>query len=205
MGELILIADRVADRSRPARGPAAFFFALGCPISYLASERVERALGEIEWIPVCRPAEPEPATGADAELRRLESLAAAERQAQALRLPLVTPENPLADPRALTRAAAFACEYGVGPQFALVVSRLIFCGGAEADDPDVIAEAADVVGLPVDEALWAAEDARRDVPLEATAAGLRSQGVRSTPALRIGARWFEGLAAIPGASTSTAA
>jgi 2-hydroxychromene-2-carboxylate isomerase len=205
MGELILISDRIADRSRPSCGPAAFFFAPGCPISYLASERIERALGEIEWTPVLALPGSDAASGPQDELRALEALAAAEREAQALRLPLVRPENLLADTRSLTRAAVYAGEYGVGARFALVAARLIFCGGAAADDPDVIAETAEVVGLPIDEALWAADDARRDLSLEATARGLHSRGVRATPALRIGTRWFDGLAAIPGTSTYTAA
>lgn len=205
MGELILISDRIADRSRRSHGAAAFFFALGCPISYVASERMERALGEIEWVPVCGLPDPDRASGPDRERRALEALAAAEREAEALRLPLVRPEDLLADTRALTRAAMYAAEYGVGARFALVAARLIFCGGAPADDPDVIAETAEVVGLPIDEALWAADDCRRDVSLEATARGLDSRGLRGTPALRIGTRWFEGLGAIPGTSTYTAA
>src|SRR5512142_2425360 len=52
MGQLIVLAERLADRSRPAPGQtAAFFFDLGCPFSYLAAERVERVLGDVEWIP----------------------------------------------------------------------------------------------------------------------------------------------------------
>ena len=52
MGQLIVLAERLADRSRPAPGhSAAFFFDLSCPFSYLAAERVERLLGDVEWIP----------------------------------------------------------------------------------------------------------------------------------------------------------
>jgi 2-hydroxychromene-2-carboxylate isomerase len=53
MGELIVLAERRADRSR-LRGDTrpAFFFSLACPFSYLAAERVERLLGEVEWVPV---------------------------------------------------------------------------------------------------------------------------------------------------------
>ena len=52
MGDLIVIDDWLADRTRPTRGlRPAFFFDLTCPFSYLAAERVERALGDVEWIP----------------------------------------------------------------------------------------------------------------------------------------------------------
>ena len=52
MGQLIVLAERLADRSRPGPGhPSAFFFDLNCPFSYLAAERVERILGDVEWIP----------------------------------------------------------------------------------------------------------------------------------------------------------
>ncbi len=52
MGEFDDLSQVIEDRSQPARGPAAFFFALDCPLCYLAAERVERALGEIDWVPV---------------------------------------------------------------------------------------------------------------------------------------------------------
>lgn len=52
MGQVIHISERLADHSRPSCGGAAFFFALGSPQSYLAGERVERALGEVGWEPL---------------------------------------------------------------------------------------------------------------------------------------------------------
>ena len=53
MGEVIELKDQLADRSRPRGGSrAAFFYDLACPFSYLAAERVERLLGEVEWVPV---------------------------------------------------------------------------------------------------------------------------------------------------------
>ncbi len=52
MGEIINLDEWRADRLR-ARADAApaFFFDLGCPLSYLSAERVERDLGKVEWSP----------------------------------------------------------------------------------------------------------------------------------------------------------
>lgn len=189
--------------SRPSRGPAGFFFALGCPISYLVAERVERALGEIEWIPVLN-LRMVPGSGSGIRMTAAEALAVAEREAHTLRLPLQAPDNLEADTRPLTRAALFAAQCGVASRFALAAARLIFCGGYSADDSQVIADAADVAGLPVEEALWSAGDTHLDRVLEVTARSLRSRGIESTPAIRIGHRWFVGLGAVPGASTYAA-
>ncbi len=197
MGELISLSQRLADRSRTSRassGSLAFFFAPGCPISYLVAERVERTLGEVDWIPVLPLGE----TGENL-------ISAARGEAHALRLPLEMPDDPLADPRPLTRAACLAAEHGAGARFGLAAARLIFCGGYELDDPQLIAEAADVAGLGRREAARAADGDRFDPALEATAAGLRRHGVISTPVVRVGRRWFHGLQALPGAAIVAAA
>lgn len=204
MGQLIHLSERLADHSRPSRGPAAFFFALGCPISYLAAERVERALGEIEWAPIRGVFTDD---RSEAERRRIgeELFAVAEREAEALRLPLIAPDGPCAPTLGASRAAVHAVAQGAGPAFALAASRLIFCGGFDADDPDLVAEAAAVAGLSRDGALAASRDARHDAVLDATARGLLGQGVSTSPAIRIGHRWFAGLDAVPGARSFTAA
>ena len=68
-----------------------------CPFSYLAAERVERALGDVDWVPCSLPA----------ARRQLapDLIARAERQAFALQLPLVWPDRfPRAGPdRAASR------------------------------------------------------------------------------------------------------
>ncbi len=193
MGELIVIAERLADRSRPDRASRpqpsrttkpAFFFELGCPFSYLAAERVERLLGDVDWIPTtglggrheCGP-----------ELR-----ASAERRAAELRLPLLWPERfPASVPGAL-RAAVRAGQAGAGARFALAVVRLAFCGGFDLEDPEVLAEAAAAAGLTLDECLEAASDASLDLELEATSSGLIAQGVRQLPAVRVGKQFYDG-------------
>jgi 2-hydroxychromene-2-carboxylate isomerase len=177
----------------------AFFFELSCLFSYLAAERVERALGEVIWVPTApldrgRGAE----QGIDPVL-----IAGAEREAAALRLPLVLPE---CYPRPFckaTRAAAYAAANSAGPRLALAAFRLAFCGGFDIDEPDVLAEAAAAAGLAVSDVLKAAADPRWDIQPEGAARGLLGHGIVSVPAVRVASRWFEGIEAVSGASLFT--
>ena len=187
MGDLVSLSERLADRTRAPQASVSVFFAPGCPISYLVAERVERILGEVDWIPVLS------LGGVTDEL-----LAEACAQARALRLPLQMPDDPSADPLPLTRAACLASQSGVGARFGLAAARLIFCGGYELDDPQVIEEAADVAGLSVSAVRRAVAQDRFDPTLQATAAGLARHGVQVTPVIRVGQRWFQGLQALPG-------
>lgn len=201
MGDVIVLADRSLERETVARfnrashhrrlraaGHHTFFFDLACPFSYLAAERVERMLGEVQWIP-----------GAGATLMvdmpqsSLEDVrACAERRALELRLPLIWPERfPAAVPRAL-RAAARAAELGAGAGFALAASRLAFCGGFDLEDPEILAECAAAGGVPLEECLEASGESRRDRVLRATAERLIGRGVRRLPAFRVYGHWFDG-------------
>jgi predicted DsbA family dithiol-disulfide isomerase len=189
MGEVIELKDQLADRSRP-RGDlgAAFFYDVACPFSYLVAERVERVLGEVEWVPA-------PAVGLDGGARWLrfeQTRALAERDALAARLPLVWPDGFPANTRHALRAASYAAENGAGPRFALAASRLAFCGAFDLEDPEILAIAAGAAGLSVEGCLLAARDSHRDRPLWATARGLHRRGVRALPALRLGCRFIEG-------------
>jgi 2-hydroxychromene-2-carboxylate isomerase len=186
MGELIVLADRRADRSRPqGRAETAFFYDLACPFSYLAAERVERVLGDVEWIPVASRAW----TG---ERRAAELRAQAEQRAADLHLPLVWPDRfPAEVPRAL-RAAVRAGEVGVGARFGLAAARLAFCGGFDLEDLEVLAEAAAAAGLSLDDCLDAAGDRSIDATIAATARGLLARGVAELPAVRSGRRFAEG-------------
>ena len=189
MGVVIELKDQLADRSRPrGRCRAAFFYDLACPFSYLVAERVERVLGEVEWIPA-------PAVGLDGGalwVRYEATRALAEREALAVRLPLVWPDRFPANPRHALRAASYAAESGAGATFALAASRLAFCGGFDLEDPEIIGVAAAAAGLSLDGCLDAARDPSRDDPLWATARGLHKRGVRRLPAIRLGRRWLEG-------------
>jgi 2-hydroxychromene-2-carboxylate isomerase len=187
MGELISLADRLADRSRPSHSASpAFFYDVCCPFSYLAAERIERLLGEVEWVPV-----PARAVGQAWQLPE-GARAAAERRAAELRLPLVWPDRfPLHVP-GLLRAASYAAGIGSGAQFALAAMRLAFCGGFDLEDPEILAEAAAAAGIPLDECFAAIGDPAHDAVLNATATGLGVRGVGRLPALRIGPRLIDG-------------
>jgi 2-hydroxychromene-2-carboxylate isomerase len=187
MGELVDLSARRAQRERRvARLAPTFFFDVSDPLSYLMAEQVERSLGDVDWVAVDGSALRE---GCDeqAQLR-----AHAEARADALRLPLVWPDTfPAATPCAL-RAAAFACEIGAGPQFALAASRLAFCGGFDLEDPEALTEAAAAAGVPLKGCLDAAGEHWRDVELAETANVLRSHEIVELPAVVIGGRWLAG-------------
>src|ERR1039458_9885950 len=170
MGELIFLDQRRVDRSlAPRNMRPAFFFDLSCPFSYLVAERVERELGEAEWIPV-----------------------AASAVCRALGDSDVPSIKALAPRRAGRRPAAHAADPGAGPRFALAASRLAFCGGFDLEDPEILAEAAAAASVPWEECLTAARETERDGALQMTADGLRSRGVRLLPAIRFGRRWLQG-------------
>jgi 2-hydroxychromene-2-carboxylate isomerase len=189
MGNVIFLAERLADRSRAsASAPTAFFFDLACPFSYLAAERVERILGDVEWVPTSGSA----LGGGEAAVFTEALIAQTERRAIELRLPLIWPDPFPTDCTEALRAAGFAAEQGEGARFALATSRLAFCGGFDLADTEILAAAAEAAGLRVDDCLAAAADPARDTQLEATARGLLARGVVTLPAIRLEHRWFEG-------------
>ena len=207
MGVLIHLSERMADRSRPRGELARFFFAPGDPISYLAAERVERALGPIEWVPVLGPLSERGRTGSprERELRARERLVLAEREAAALELPIVEPHRFPMDSRRAARAAAFAADEGVGSAFAIALMRLAFCGGFDIGSVLVIEEAAAVAGLTTGDAVAAASDESLDLRLDATSRGLVTRGVKVPPAICVGTTWFQGSSAVIAAVSFSAA
>jgi 2-hydroxychromene-2-carboxylate isomerase len=74
----------------------------------------------------------------------------------------------------------------------LAAGRLAFCGGYDLDDPEVIAEAAAAAGLPLDDALAAAGQLRRDGPMEHTALRLLRRGADELPVVTVGRQLFAG-------------
>jgi 2-hydroxychromene-2-carboxylate isomerase len=207
MGDLIYLSERRADRSRPAGEVPRFFFALDDPISYLSAERIERALGLIEWVPVLGPFSGTDGSASDEERERhaRERLALAEREAAALELPIVEPHRFPMDSRKAARAATFAADAGVGAAFAVALLRLAFCGGFDIASTPVIKEAAAVASLTAAEVMAAVNDRSLDQRIDATSRGLRMRGVRSVPAINIGATWFEGTNAVYAAAAFSAA
>ena len=211
MGQLIYLDERRSERLRPdVPTQPLFFFDVSCPLSYLTAERIERKLGEVEWVPVdgasLRGGAPSPAAaGASPEIPAdawhadpewLGLRTRADSCARALRLPLVWPDRFPGGARCAQRASTFACEIGAGAAFALAAVRLAFCGGFDLDDPETLAEAAAAAGVPLEECLSAAGETWRDEELEANAALLRAHGISELPAIRIADQWFEGEAGL---------
>lgn len=193
------------------RGPAAvmrasFFFQLGCPASYLAAERIERAFGQVTWVPTARlPRVQDLPRVHDRDARETaDLLELAAREAQALRLPLVVPERFGDEFLPAWRAAACAAAHGEGSRYVLAASRLAFCGGYDLDARAVIAEAARAARLNVREILEAAGDRRWDEQLFGSARELAALGLTSSPAIRVGTSWFEGLHAVSDAAAFSA-
>lgn len=207
MGDLIQLSERMADRSRPSGELARFFFAIDDPLSYLAAERVERALGPIDWVPVLWPLSDRTARPSvdERQSRARERMALAEREAAALGVPLVEPHRFPIDSRKAARAAAFAADAGASASFGLALLRLAFCGGFDINSTPVIEEAAAVAGLDPIEVVSAARDQRLDLALDATSRGLTMRGVKAPPAISIGAHWFDGPNAVIAALAFSAA
>jgi 2-hydroxychromene-2-carboxylate isomerase len=198
MGDLIVIDDWLADRSRPSRDPRpAFFFDLACPFSYLAAERVERALGDVQWIPTSGTALREGQTPRALDELRTE----AEWRALDLRLPLVWPERFPAEFASALAAATRADQIGACRRFSLAGGRRALGGGFDLEDPEILAEAAAAAGIHPDACLAAAQDPSLAAALRATAFGLRAQGVNTLPTIRVDRRWFAGADAVDEAAT----
>jgi len=190
MGHLIGFGDRLEERAALGLGDGrpAFYFDLGCPFSYLAAERVERLLGEVDWIPV------------SGDAFSASSASKAEKRAASLRLPLVWPQRvPGAVPGAM-RAATYAAESGASARFALAAFRLAFCGGYDLDQ--VLGELASAVGISRAGCLEAAADIARDPMLELTARALSRRGVGHLPAFRLAGRFFQGEPALLAAAAA---
>jgi 2-hydroxychromene-2-carboxylate isomerase len=194
MGVVIDLRSRRAERDRRAAPMSpTFFFDVSDPLSYLTAERVERHLGEVDWVAV---------DGRTLGDRAAEVRALAETRARQLRLPLVWPDTfPQSTPHAM-RAAAYACELGAGARFALAASRLAFCGGFDLEDPEAITEAAAAAGIPLEGCLEAAGEQWRDDELTEMADVLRAHDIHELPAITIAGRWFSGDAALAGAGTA---
>ncbi len=159
MGDLIDLQLRRTRRAQAACAEPVYYFDVTDPMSYLAAERVERSLGQIEWVAIDGSSlRSDDADVVDDELVR----ASAELHARALRLPLIWPEPFTDGGTRARRAASFACELGAGAAFALAAGRLAYCGGFDLDDPETLAEAAAAAGVPLTPCLEAAGEAWRD-------------------------------------------
>jgi 2-hydroxychromene-2-carboxylate isomerase len=193
MGDLIDLQLRRTRRAQAVRLEPVFYFDVTSPMSYLAAERVERSLGQIDLVAIDGSA----LRGGDADvIDNALTRAGAELQAQAMRLPLVWPE-PFSDGGVRARrAASFACELGAGAAFALAAGRLAYCGGFDLDDPETLAEAAAASGVPLTACLEAAAETWRDDELRELGRTLWAEGVSEVPVISVGKHWFRGVAGL---------
>jgi 2-hydroxychromene-2-carboxylate isomerase len=200
MGDVIVLSEWRAARARRQRHRASrprFFFNLASPLSYLSAERVDRVLGNVEWIPATLDgaADDDPAA----------TRAHAETLAIALRIPLVWPDgHPSACPRVM-RAAVHAADVGAGVRFALAAGRLAFCGGFDLEDSDILAEAAAAAGISPELSLAAADDPTHEAELQRTGQLLGGAGVRRLPAICTDGVWLDGELAVAQALALTPA
>jgi len=176
----------LAERRQPVP-PAAFYFDLGDPFTYLAAERVHRALPGADWVPTAQ-------TGFHRGPQRSgrAGFQLVTDRARALDMPLAWPDVPGRGAAAANRAATYAAERGQGAEFALAASRLAYCGGFDLGSPEVLAEAAAAATVDLDGCLRAARDLRRDRALEHAARSLLAGGAHVLPTLSVGARLFAG-------------
>ena len=175
-----------------------FYFDLCSPYTYLAAERAERVFAALDWIPVSSDALQCTTLLADEERDAI------ARRAQMLGLPLVWPCEPMRVTGAM-RVASLASERGVGGAFVLAATRLVFCGGFNIDDPEILAEAAAAAGIDLREMFEAAGDPRRDGPMDAAARRLLAAGVDRLPVLRVGPALFCGEDRLPDAAAAARA
>jgi len=176
-------------RGPSSRRPMTFYFDPVAPESYLAAERVDRVGSDVTWVPVC-------ALGTDVRVGEDARRRAVAARAAALRLPLVWPEATPGCARAL-RVAALAAERGSLPAFALAAGRLVYCGGYDLDDPEILAEAAAAAGLGMDACLRAAADPARDHAPQAVARSLAERGADRLPCFEVGPTLFHGEQRLP--------
>jgi 2-hydroxychromene-2-carboxylate isomerase len=194
VGDVIYLSERLADRPRASVAPAAFFYALDCPVSYLAAEWVQRAQCDVIWIPVVGPLSESSGLRSADERRRLadERLALAGREARLLSVPLIAPRRYPVDSRRAARTAIWAAQKGRGAGFALGVARLAFREGFDIGSDHVIVDAAIGAGLDPAQALEASHDPGWDRQLDATSRGLKDRGILMPPVVRVASRWFCG-------------
>ena len=189
MGDVIDLQLRRTRRAQSAPAEPVYYFDVTCPMSYLATERVERSLGQIEWVAVDGSAMRGDAPAADPATIR----ARAEMHARALGLPVIWPDRFADGGARARRAASFACELGAGAAFALAAGRLAYCGGFDLDDPETLAEAAAAAGVPLAPCLEAAGESWRDEELRELGRTLCAQGLTEPPVISVGEHWFGGI------------
>jgi 2-hydroxychromene-2-carboxylate isomerase len=167
--------------SRPA-----LYFDLASPYTYLAAERAERLFAGLRWLPASSER-----LGSGATIDDGERLRVAQRAA-AMGLPIVWPVGPPVRVVGAMRVAALASDSRRSAAFVLAATRLLFCGGFDIDEPEILAEAAAAAGIDLAAMLHAAGDARRDLAIAQAGRRLEAAGADRLPVLSVGRRLFCG-------------
>jgi 2-hydroxychromene-2-carboxylate isomerase len=173
-------------RARPVASQPTLYFDLASPYTYLAAERADRLFPGLQWLPASSDALQCEAFVDDDERQAIDVRAAL------LGLPIVWPMRPPVAVAGAMRVASLAAERGRGASFVLAASRLVFCGGFDLDDPEILAEAAAAAGIDLGEMLRATGDRARDGAIEEAGRKLLAAGADRLPALRVGRMLFCG-------------
>lgn len=185
---------------RPETSNVAFYFDFASPESYLALERIAKALAALapELVPVRADLlDPLPAPDADARKLHVEGLAASSDGVLPLRWPAGFPDLETSD---AVQVATYAKSIGKVAVFSLSLFRQIYAAGQDPADRTTLylaAAASEIHPRAVDQSLQ-----RSSVAEHAAAAteAARELGVTSVPALRIGSRLLVGPALIEDAA-----
>jgi 2-hydroxychromene-2-carboxylate isomerase len=182
--------------SVPAAGRPVFYFDLGSPYAYLASERLERVLGvESDWRPV--------SLGGLFKINgrtswglgggRAEGMAEVERRAAEYGLPPVRWPEPWPGHMLMAmRAATAARREGRVAEYALAAFARAFARGRDLGDPEEVLAAAGDAGLDPDSVRDAVGRQELKDELRAVTEEAAALGVAGVPTVRVGAALFWG-------------
>jgi 2-hydroxychromene-2-carboxylate isomerase len=198
-----------SEEARPQGAPPAtpslgeiqprFYYDLSSPESYLAAERVMADLPVVpEWTPILAADLPDAAAEGDRDAGDLAEpaarRAAVEARARDLHVqPLRWPaEWSRTDARVAMIAATFAKQMGRGVAFSLAAFRQAFAGGRDLADEHTALIAGAACEMHPKALLRALGRASLGRALDEATAAAAAAGVRSVPAIQIGAEVFHG-------------
>jgi 2-hydroxychromene-2-carboxylate isomerase len=175
-----------------------FYFDLGSPYAYLASERLAGVIDErVDWQPVLLGGlfkhNGRSSWSLGDEQRRAAGMAEVERRAREYGLaPICWPERWPTDYLFAMRVAAFALAQGRVREFAACAFRHAFEHGRELSDRAEVLDAAHEAGLDRDEAEAGAADAQVKQALREATDAAHARGVIGVPTLAVGDELFWG-------------
>lgn len=176
---------------------ATFYFDLGSPFAYLASERLGEVLPDVAWQPVSLGAlfklNGRSSWSLEGHERRQTGMAEVERRARtyglrAVRWPDPWPSNYLM----AMRAATFAFCVGRGREFTLSAFRRAFQLGEDLSVPANVIEAAVDAGLDAQETEAATQDPVVKLALREATDAAHALGVFGVPTIAIDGELFWG-------------